>query len=197
MTSHQGPRTNWVEYYIGRDIFEEHARKANRHRTFFETISKVAGTGEILDVGVGFGTCAVTLHLDYGFHPLGVDINKQMLDMATSNFCKIAPSLITGLVMASGLSLPFQSSSIDVTYSQGLLEHFSDRMIKAFIVEGLRVARYFAFSVPTCYFRTAGHFTGDERLLTKEQWEALLVGYPLVFSSYYFNREEYFAVLTM
>lgn len=185
----------WSSYYAGRDIHQEYARKAKRHKLYFEAIRKLAGKGRVIEIGTGFGTCTVVLLIDYGLRPVSIDIDGQMLDMARNNHSQIAPSLATGLIQGSGLYLPFGLFSFNVAFSQGLLEHFDDTTIKRFVSEGLRVARYFAFSVPSCYFNDGVHLMGDERLLSKENWEDILSDCKMVESEYYCNREEYFAIL--
>jgi len=195
MSQHKSS-TSWSSYYADRDIFREYARKADRHKDFFHAIKRLTSSGRLVEIGVGSGTCAVVLHLDYGLWPVGVDIDEQMLNIARRNFARINASLLAErLVQGDGLHLPFAPMSFDVAYSQGLLEHFEDEVIRDFVDEGLRVSRYLAFSVPSCYLIT-GHLRGDERLLSKHQWERILAGYSLIASEYYYHHEEYFAIIT-
>ena len=84
---------------------------------------------------------------------------------------------------ADGFELPFRDSSFDVTFHQGLLEHFDDEQIAALLSEQLRVSRSVVFSVPNRFYKRKDF--GDERLLSKAEWEWILAKFRVVESRCY------------
>ena len=88
-----------------------------------------------MEIGVGTGESLKWLRRTTGGNCVGVD--------KTACACRLADVNATGcqIVLANGLSLPFQDDSFDVVYSLGLLEHFGLIEQRALIREHARVAR--------------------------------------------------------
>src|SRR5207237_6814040 len=68
--------------------------------------------------------------------------------------------------------LPFKCNSVDLVYSQGVLEHFTEDAIMAALRESLRVSPVVAFVVPTSNWR--GGVRGDENLWPVDKWLELV-----------------------
>ncbi len=58
--------------------------------------------------------------------------------------------------------------------SQGFFEHFQDDEIVALLRQQLRVANHVVFSVPNRAYGRKDR--GDERLMTRDEWDAVLLG---------------------
>lgn len=77
----------------------------------------------------------------------------------------------------------FKNNSFDMVCHQGFLEHFSDEEIVILLREQLRVAPVVVFSVPNNHY---GHKDkGDERLLSKREWEKILSDFNVAESKNY------------
>ena len=189
-------RDDWILYYSGRDIYAEIERKTKRHMPFFNCLDRLISNGFVAEIGAGYGVCMAVMNKLFKISPFGLDVSNKMVRFAKSNFIHIVPNLSRHLICGSAINLPFDNNFFEVIYSQGLLEHFNDKEINSITLEGLRVAKYFIFSVPTCYFKSNTHLIGNERLLPKSVWEDILNSFRFLESSYYCDNEEYYAVVT-
>jgi hypothetical protein len=188
--------SDWSRYYKNRNIHEEFKRKEIRHKPYFETIGNISPNKKALEIGIGFGTCFAIMNKQFGFKTTGIENDKQMLQIAQRNLASLGDDLHKQIVAATGFNLPFLTKSYSTVYSQGLMEHFEDEQIHNLIEEGLRVADFFCFSVPTKNFVLQEHLIGNERLLSKSQWEKIIGKYKIVKSETYSAEEEYFAIVS-
>lgn len=126
--------------------------------------------GRALEIGSGTGlhSCFISY---FGVEVVSIDINQKVVKMAFSN-ARYYKAKNVSFVVADACNLPFKDKVFNVCFSQGLLEHFSDSMIKNVILESSRVAERLIFSVPSINYPTQDF--GNERLLNPRQWEALL-----------------------
>lgn len=69
---------------------------------------------------------------------------------------------------ADVFDLPFCNAKFDVSFSQGLIEHFDDEDIKKIVEESLRVSKISVISVPNSLYNRRDF--GNERLLTHKEW---------------------------
>ena len=147
-----------------------------------EFLVAIVGTKDrkILEAGVGSGAMS-TFFSWLGFDVTGVDIDPEVVTKA-----KIESGRFNGSAkfeVADTFHLPYPNQSFDLVFHQGLLEHFSDEDIHKILNEQLRVAKQVVFSVPN--YRYARRDFGNERLMTKAQWEKILHPYWVTTSCYY------------
>jgi len=151
------------------------------HSEFIEQILKESPQ-RILEVGCGSGTISIFLsHL--GHNVTAIDQDPQIIEAA-----KITCKNLNGDVsfnIANAFKLPFKNHYFDISFSQGLLEHFSDSDIIKFLKEQLRVSKKVIFSVPSLFYNSRDF--GDERLLTKRRWEKILSPFDIELSNYYYR----------
>lgn len=186
----------WKHYYCAKKIHAEIKRKRVRHEAFFRVLRKIADGNRVLEIGVGFASCFLIMDRFYDCNPVGIECDEDMLEIALSNVQRIDDRLVSNIIRGSAFFLPFAAQSFEIAYCQGFLEHFEDRQIRCLIDEGLRVAAYFGFSVPTPYFKSTDNLIGDERLLSKQYWRGkVLNDYTVIQDQYYHEREEYFAIV--
>lgn len=122
-----------------------------------------------LEVGVGRGVQSAFLSI-FIKDVVAVDSSRRV---AMSAWSTIATSKAeVRVVLTDAFSMPFQDGSFDVCYSQGFLEHFSDKQIAGLFKEQLRVANYLVHSVPSD--RYPWKQFGDERHLTPHAWYKIL-----------------------
>jgi SAM-dependent methyltransferase len=123
-----------------------------------------------LEIGSGTGlhSCFISY---FGFEVISIDVNQKVVKMASGN-ARHYKARNVSFVVADARDLPFKDKVFNVCFSQGLLEHLSNRTIKNVVLEASRVAEKLIFSVPSINYPTQDF--GDERLLTPWQWEALL-----------------------
>lgn len=80
-----------------------------------------------------------------------------------------------------------------LVYHQGLLEHFPDDKIKELLE--LQLAHSFAviFSIPSVFYGRQDF--GDERLLTREQWQEMLLPFDVIQLDYYDKKRHILGIL--
>jgi len=169
----------WEEFYAHPISMREYISNICMHKEFFLSILDEQPQNA-LEVGLGSATMAAFLsHL--GVNVTAVDNNATVLSRAEET-CR-ALKVNVRLQKMDAFKLEFDRRSFDVVYHQGLLEHFTDDKIRTLLREQLRVGQVVVFSVPC---QTYGRRDiGDERLLTKDEWEEILSSFRVVQTQYY------------
>jgi SAM-dependent methyltransferase len=163
---------SWPEFYADAPTFSGAMRQVASHLPLIE---ELAPCGRVLEVGVGSGS--LSSFLGNVTNVAVVDTDEHVLRTAARN--PIHGGSGVGLVRADGMRIPFKDDSFDAVYSQGLWEHFDDSAVHAFTREGLRVAPAVFASIPTRWYPHIGRIwrpmlRGDERLLDRDRWLAIL-----------------------
>ncbi len=136
----------------------------------------------VLEVGCGSGTLSVFMsHM--GSDVTAVDRDPEILSRAIEASRRLAGNV--KFEQADAFRLPFEDKEFDIAFSQGVLEHFSDEDIIKILKEQLRVSKTVFFSVPN---RAYNHRDlGNERLMTKQNWEKILSGFNIKISKNYYK----------
>lgn len=159
---------SWGEFYSSGASFEFLVNNANCHIPMFKSIFDQKPK-KILEVGTGTGSMSIFLSY-LGFKVTSLDNDLEVLKKARAlsrNF--------NGKVkfqFGDGFKMAFGNGSFDVVFHQGLLEHFSDEQIYKLLDEQLRVSVAVVLSVPNNLYPKKDF--GDERLLSKKEWERKL-----------------------
>lgn len=137
----------------------------------------------ILEVGLGTGSMSTFLsHLGYAV--TGLDNVPEILKYAAHNNQAYGGRRIT-FVLGDAFAMPFKDNEFDVAFHQGFFEHFSDHDIQALLDEQLRVAKAVVMSVPGKHYGKLDY--GNERLMTKAEWEEILANYQVATSKEYLH----------
>jgi SAM-dependent methyltransferase len=192
---------SWEAYYAPELGWYRHARNVLHHLPMFRAI-RALRPRSLLEVGAGTGSHSIFLSY---FHPhvVSVDLSPQLIERCRRHNRRLRGRARFLAMDAFHLALP--SGAVDVAFSQGFFEHFDDGEIARLLEEQARVARHVVLSVPNRSYGVRDF--GNERLLSREQWEALLsrLGYRLVESRDYApararfwrgGRDMYLAVLS-
>ena len=70
--------------------------------------------------------------------------------------------------------LDYPENFYDVSYSNGVLEHFNDEQIIATLKQQLKVSKIVIFGIPTKYFNQNEAMYGDERYMDYGCWRELI-----------------------
>lgn len=176
---------SWGEFYRDNDSAIEMNRYVEIHRDFFSSILSERPK-KILEAGCGPAIFSIYLscfgaHLD--FQCAAVDNDKEIIKIAKKNNRFLMGNV--QFVIGDIKRLPFDDLAFDLSFSQGVLEHFSNDEIELILDEQLRVAKTVLFSVPH-FFYHAKDF-GNERLLFEWQWKRILRKYQLIESRCYYR----------
>jgi len=168
--------SSWVEVYAEKIKLDGSLkyvdRKAKEKSALIENIiNNTPKEGRILEAGCG--TAAISIYLgNLGYNVTALDVEPDMLELArdiSKNFER-KPNFVVGDIRY----LKFARNSFDTSFSNGVLEHFSDEEIRRSIEAQTVCCRRVIFSVPSKFFRENEKIYGDERFLTKEKWRELI-----------------------
>ncbi|MFQ5952632.1 MAG: methyltransferase domain-containing protein, partial [Candidatus Omnitrophota bacterium] len=170
----------WSDFYNEPADTSYYWENITIHKDFLGEVLK-SKPNRILEIGAGSGTLSVFLN-HMGSEAIAVDKDKAVLERAEE-----ASRALNGKVkfeIADAFNLPYEDKEFDVSFSQGVLEHFQDEDIVRILKEQTRVAKAVFFSVPNKYYNHRDF--GNERLLTKEEWEKILSNFKITLSKYYY-----------
>jgi SAM-dependent methyltransferase len=160
--------TDWSKFRVERISVPTFFKRNLIHLELLAATLRRAG-GSALEVGVGSGAQSALLSR-IGLRTVSVDNDLRILDASRPNLRRFGPGV--SLIAGDAFALPFADGTFGVAVSQGLMEHFGDEGIAGLIREQLRVSRSVVFSVPSD--RYPRQDVGDERLMTPEQWSAIV-----------------------
>lgn len=140
---------------------------------FIEKVIKYAENGRVIETGCGTGLMAGYLQKK-GLNVVALDLSQKVLEYAK----KIATdsNVIIPCKYKQGdiLKLPYKKNTFDVSYSNGVLEHFNDDEIIETLKQQMNISRYVIFGIPSTYFNMNEKMLGNERGLTLKEWESLI-----------------------
>jgi len=173
----------WNEFYkpFHKDDYERHieAWKGVCHRV----ARFVPPGGRILEIGFGTGMMSIYLS-KMEFYVVGFDKNPKQVERA-KNLCREveggARFACRNLFDLDGDNKkvgPLKIGTYHACFSQGMLEHFTDKEIRRALEIQFKIAHVVVFSVPIDKF---GHKSkGDERLLSDSFWRRMISKYELL-----------------
>ena len=163
--------SKWTDFYPPLNI-EQHLYNLSRHRFLLGKIIELKPR-RILEVGAGSGSLSIFLST-LGLTVVCADNNVKVLETAKNNCQQFNGNVI--FVSADGFSkLPFDDD-FDISFSQGVAEHFTDEQISLFINNQLQISKTVMLSLPNSSYCQS---FGDERLLTIRQWADILSGFNI------------------
>ena len=150
-----------------------YSKKIKIRKKILYKIKKYAKT-TVLEAGCGTGVLSIYLS-NIGYESWAVDnddLNLKLvksISMATNSRC---PNLLNKDIFK--LYDFFDNGSIDVIYSIGVYEHFSDDEIKKLINIQLEISKYVMIGIPTKYFNENEKLYGNERFMSISEWKKIL-----------------------
>jgi SAM-dependent methyltransferase len=178
--------TTWGEYYRGGATLEAFFASLHYHEPLLRTILDAA-PASALEAGCGLAVMSSFLAL-VGVDAVAVDNDPGVLAEAREQArrWRVQPTFVE----ADIFHLDRLGRTVDVVFSQGVLEHFQDDEIRELARQSLQVAPRFVFSVPTKWY---GHRDfGNERLFAPERWAEILRGVGRVETTpYFYARRRY------
>ena len=178
-------KRQWSGFYESIDIESEIKSQEHVHKEFVSTITDLSPKA-LLEVGTGAGAISFSMARDKNALIVVLDNDIRILKNIKANAKRLGLNVLP--VCADAFNLPFKDNVFVVSFSQGLMEHFEDRDIGIILKEKIRVSSDSAFfSVPNNYYKHKDF--GNERLLSRGEWEKRLTGFSLLESkNYYFTR---------
>jgi 2-polyprenyl-3-methyl-5-hydroxy-6-metoxy-1,4-benzoquinol methylase len=147
--------------------------KLKYKKKFIEKVIKYSKNKKVIETGCGTGLMAGYLQ-KLGLDVTALDLSQKVLDyakeIATSSNV-IAPCKYT---KGNILDLKYKKNTFDVSYSNGVLEHFNDEDIIKTLKQQMYISKYVIFGIPSTYFNMNEKMLGNERGLTLKEWKNLI-----------------------
>lgn len=173
----KGEVMDWYSLYkkeiVREDSPEKYIyKKVKYKKKLINLIRKYAGN-KVLEAGCGTGVISSYVST-LGYQVTGIDIDDKILQLATDLSSKIKNSNVI-FEKKSIFEMPFTKHEFDVSFSNGVLEHFSDIQIIDALKKQSYIANYVIFGIPTRYFKKSEAMYGDERYLSIKFWRNLIM----------------------
>lgn len=185
----------WYELYKI-DIEEFHTPddyieyKLKYKKKFIEKVIQYSQNKKVIEMGCGTGLMAGYLQ-KLGLDVTALDLSQKVLDYAyeiakQSNIikpCKYEQGDI--------LNLKYKANTFDVSYSNGVLEHFNDDEVVTILKQQMKISNYVIFGIPSTYFNMNEKMLGNERSLTLREWSKLVEkagGYIIEQTSFHYYK---------
>lgn len=147
--------------------------KVKYKKTFTNLIKKYSPNKEIIEAGCGTGVVS-TYMASLGYSTTAVDIDKDILNLAKEISKKYNAKNKPTFLQMSILDLEFEKEKFDVSFSNGVVEHFNDKEIIKILKEQMEIASTVIVGIPTRYFDQEEAMYGDERYLKFKYWRQLI-----------------------
>lgn len=175
-------KSSWGEIYQ-KDVYKKGGNlpyvlgKINKKKKLINLVKKYANKNII---ECGSGTSVVSIYLaSLGYDVTAVDIDNAVIRLSrelakdyydTLDNCK--PKI--NFEKKSIFELEYEKDSFDVAFSNGVLEHFTDKEIIQIIKQQLYVSKITIVGIPTKYFESKEAKYGNERVLELSYWRKLI-----------------------
>lgn len=168
----------WYEVYL-KDISKKGSLenyvddKIKNKKVLINLIKKYAKENKLIESGSGTGVLS-TYMASLGYDVIGIDIDEDILKLskriAKSYNSKNKPTFENKSIF----ELDYQGNYFDVSFSNGVLEHFNDEQIVDTLKQQMKIAKIVIFGIPTKYFNKEEAMYGDERYKNNKFWRNLI-----------------------
>ena len=168
---------DWYDIYqdeisLKKDIKGYVNYKIKNKKKLINLIKKYSQNKKIMEAGCGTGIIS-TYMASLGYDVTEVDINKKILNLAKKISKEYIPNASPKFIEKDILKLDFNKNEFDCIFSNGVLEHFSDKEIIKILSLQLEQAKYVIVGIPTTFFNQDEALHGDERFLEIDYWREL------------------------
>lgn len=147
-------------------------KKIKEKKPLLERIIKIMPAGgRILEAGCGTAVLSIYLS-NLNFQVTSLDNDENMLQLART-IADMFPKK-PEFIKKDLFNLDYPDNWFDLSFSHGVLEHFTENDLIKIINNQLKIAKILIFSVPTNYFKQTDKIYGDEHLLKIKEWEKII-----------------------
>lgn len=168
---------SWYEVYL-KDIekkgnLEFYVKdKIKNKKVLIDLIKKYSCNKKIIESGSGTGVLS-TYMASIDFDVIGIDIDENILKLSKKISKNYSSKNKPVFLKKSIFELDYDNT-FDVSFSNGVLEHFSDEEIITTLKQQMKIAKFVIFGIPTKYFKQSEAMYGDERYMNFSFWRNLV-----------------------
>jgi ubiquinone/menaquinone biosynthesis C-methylase UbiE len=174
---------SWGHFYADSGSQKYYDDHVAIHREFLDE-ALAQKPRRLLEAGCGSGIMSVYFSKQR-IACTAVDRDAEVLAKARESAAKLGGGAVK-FMQGDIFRLGFSDGAFDAVFSQGVLEHFDDEMIRKAAKESLRVAPRAWVSVPSGFYNHKDF--GDERLLSENEWKKILEPVARVRAKPYFFK---------
>lgn len=169
---------SWYEVYL-KDIEKKGnldfyvKDKIKNKKVLIELIKKYSLNKKIIESGSGTGVLS-TYMASLDFNVVGIDIDKKILELSKKIAKEYDSKNKPVFIKKSIFELDYSNNEFDVSFSNGVLEHFTDKEIVKTLTQQMSIAKFVIFGIPTKYFKQSEAMYGDERYMDFSFWRKLI-----------------------
>lgn len=146
--------------------------KLRTKKVIINLINKYATNNKVMELGSGTGILALKI-ASMGKKVIALDSDLDMITLSKKKFMAYFPSNNITYVNKDIRDYRMRGK-LDVIYSIGVLEHYSDEEIVELLNKQLTISNYVIFGIPTKYFDEKKKMYGNERYLKIKYWKSLI-----------------------
>lgn len=171
-------KKSWYQIYL-EEINEKGSMsnyvvdKIKNKKVLIELIKKYSPNKKIIEAGSGTGILSTYL-ASIGFNSLAIDIDKEILNLSKKISKEYDAIQKPKFKIDSILELNYKENEFDVSFSNGVLEHFNDNDIILTLKKQMYIAKTVIVGIPTKYFDDSEAMYGDERFLNLKFWRDII-----------------------
>lgn len=168
----------WYEVYL-KDIekknnLDEYVKdKIKNKKVLIKLIKKYSKNNKLLESGSGTGVLS-TYMASLGYDVTAIDIDDDILNLSRKISNRFNSTNKPTFINKSIFELDYEYGYFDVSFSNGVLEHFEDNQIINTLKQQMKVSKYVIFGIPTKYFTNEEAMYGDERYMDYKCWRNLI-----------------------
>lgn len=169
---------SWYEVYLKdiekKDTLDKYvSSKIKNKQVFIKLIKKYSSNFKILEAGSGTGILS-TYMASLNYDVTAIDIDKKILGLSQNISQNYNSNNKPTFLIKSIFKLDFKKEEFDVSFSNGVLEHFKDEEIISTLKQQMTISKFVIFGIPTKYFNQAEAMYGDERYMRFSKWRELI-----------------------
>lgn len=169
---------SWYEVYL-KDIEKKGTLenyvddKIKNKKVLINLIKKYSKNNKLIESGSGTGVLS-TYMASLGYDVTGIDIDKDILKLSKKIAKNYNSKNKPNFQIKSIFELDYKKNNFDVSFSNGVLEHFTNEQIINTLKQQMKIAKIVIFGIPTKYFNQEEAMYGDERYMSYKFWRSLI-----------------------
>lgn len=168
----------WYEVYL-KDISKKGnlenyvTDKIKNKKVLINLIKKYSKNNKLIESGSGTGVLS-TYMASLGYDVTGIDIDEDILKLSKKIAKNYNSKNKPNFQKKSIFELDYKKNDFDVSFSNGVLEHFTNEQIIDTLKQQMKIAKIVIFGIPTKYFNQEEAMYGDERYMSYKFWRNLI-----------------------
>ena len=147
--------------------------KIKNKKVLINLIKKYSKNNKLIESGSGTGVLS-TYMASLGYDVTGIDIDEEILKLSKKIAKNYNSKNKANFQKKSIFELDYKKNDFDVSFSNGVLEHFTNEQIIDTLKQQMKIAKIVIFGIPTKYFNQEEAMYGDERYMSYKFWRNLI-----------------------